>query len=57
MIGRKPQREEDMSLSRRTFLGAAVAGSAMLSAPTVMAQGRPKVIVIGGGAGGATAAR
>ena len=46
-----------MSLSRRTFLGAAVAGSAMLSAPTVMAQGRPKVIVIGGGAGGATAAR
>ena len=28
-----------------------------LSAPTVLAQGRPRVVVVGGGAGGTTAAR
>lgn len=46
-----------MSLNRRSFLASAAAASAALSAPMVMAQGRPKVVVIGGGAGGATAAR
>lgn len=46
-----------MSLNRRTFMGAVAATSGMLAAPMVRAQGRPKVVVIGGGAGGATAAR
>ena len=48
-----------MSLNRRTFLGTGVAASAALSAPRVWgaSHGRPKVVVIGGGAGGATAAR
>ncbi|MBS0125346.1 NAD(P)/FAD-dependent oxidoreductase [Thetidibacter halocola] len=46
-----------MTLNRRTFLGTGVAAAATLSAPMVRAQGRPRVVVIGGGAGGATAAR
>ncbi len=46
-----------MKLGRRTFLGAAAAASATLAAPILGAQGRPRVVVIGGGAGGATAAR
>ena len=45
-----------MKLNRRLFLGAT---AATLAAPYVNAagHGRPKVVVIGGGAGGATAAR
>ncbi len=45
-----------MTWNRRKFLGAA---TGVLSAPTVLAQGtgKPRVVVIGGGAGGATAAR
>ena len=46
-----------MKLNRRTFLGTGVVASAALSAPMVMASGKPRVVVIGGGAGGATAAR
>ncbi|MBY6048538.1 NAD(P)/FAD-dependent oxidoreductase [Vannielia litorea] len=48
-----------MKLNRRTFLGTAAAGTAALSAPMVKAasHGMPRVVVIGGGAGGATAAR
>jgi len=48
-----------MTLNRRKFLGAAAATTAALSAPQVWgaAHGKPKVVVIGGGAGGATAAR
>ena len=47
-----------MNFNRRTFIGTAVAASA-LSAPMVRAAGHgtPRVVVIGGGAGGATAAR
>ncbi|MEM1374524.1 MAG: NAD(P)/FAD-dependent oxidoreductase [Pseudomonadota bacterium] len=46
-----------MTVSRRTFLGAATA-AATLSAPMVRAMaGKPRVVVVGGGAGGATAAR
>jgi len=45
-----------MTLNRRTFLGTAAA-AASLSAPMVHAMGKPRVIVVGGGAGGATAAR
>lgn len=48
-----------MTFNRRRFLGTAVAGAAVLSAPMVMGagHGRPKVVVVGGGAGGATVAR
>ncbi len=46
-----------MTLNRRTFLGAAGVVAAGLSAPMVLAQGKPRVVVVGGGAGGATAAR
>ena len=48
-----------MTLSRRKFLGTTVAASAALAAPMSFAagHGKPHVIVVGGGAGGATAAR
>ena len=48
-----------MKLDRRGFIGAGVVTAATLSAPMVMGagHGKPKVVVIGGGAGGATAAR
>lgn len=46
-----------MRLSRRLFLGAAAAGTAGLAAPMVAGQGAPRVVVIGGGSGGATVAR
>jgi len=48
-----------MKLNRRNFIGSAAAVSAAVSAPMVMgaSHGRPKVVVIGGGAGGATVAR
>lgn len=46
-----------MQFNRRRFLATTAAASAMLSAPMVRAQARPRVVVIGGGAGGATAAR
>lgn len=46
-----------MTQTRRKFLGSAMATAAMLSAPAVLGQGKPRVVVIGGGAGGATAAR
>src|SRR6056297_1989063 len=55
MKGRRP----NMTLNRRAFIGTGVAAAAALSAPHVRAQdgGKPHVIVVGGGAGGATAAR
>lgn len=46
-----------MRLDRRTFIGTGAAAAAALSAPMVRGQGRPRVVVVGGGAGGATAAR
>ncbi len=46
-----------MTLSRRRFMGTTLAGSAILTAPAVTGQSRPRVVVIGGGSGGATAAR
>jgi NADPH-dependent 2,4-dienoyl-CoA reductase/sulfur reductase-like enzyme len=46
-----------MTISRRTFIGTTAAASAALATPMVMAQATPRVVVIGGGAGGATAAR
>ncbi len=48
-----------MTIDRRTFIGTGALAAASLAAPAVLAQGspRPRVVVIGGGAGGATAAR
>lgn len=48
-----------MKLNRRVFIGTGAAASVALSAPAVLADGhgKPRVVVIGGGAGGATAAR
>lgn len=46
-----------MKLNRRVFLGGTAAVAATLSAPVVLGQGKPRVVVVGGGAGGATVAR
>ncbi|TCP42440.1 NAD(P)/FAD-dependent oxidoreductase [Rhodovulum marinum] len=46
-----------MTLNRRSFLGTGLAVGAALSAPRVIGQARPRVVIVGGGAGGATAAR
>ncbi|KQI67412.1 flavocytochrome C [Loktanella sp. 3ANDIMAR09] len=46
-----------MTLNRRLFLGSSIAAAGALAAPMVRAQGKPRVVVVGGGAGGATAAR
>ena len=48
-----------MKVNRRTFIGTTAAATAALSAPAVLAEGhgKPRVVVIGGGPGGATAAR
>lgn len=48
-----------MTLNRRNFLRTGAAAAAVLSAPAVLADGhgKPRVVVIGGGAGGATVAR
>ncbi len=46
-----------MTLNRRRFIGTGVAVAAALQAPVVLGAGKPRVVVIGGGAGGATAAR
>ena len=46
-----------MKLNRRLFLGSSAAVAGALAAPMVLAQGKPRVVVVGGGAGGATAAR
>jgi sulfide dehydrogenase [flavocytochrome c] flavoprotein subunit len=48
-----------MIIDRRRILagGASLAGASMLYAPSVLGQGKPRVVVIGGGPGGATAAR
>lgn len=47
-----------MMTSRRKFLiGSGATALAFLPAPAVLGQAKPKVVVIGGGPGGATAAR
>jgi sulfide dehydrogenase [flavocytochrome c] flavoprotein subunit len=48
-----------MTLSRRDLLAgsAGLAAALGLPAPTVLGQSKPRVVVIGGGAGGATAAK
>ena len=44
-------------LSRRQFAGGLLAGSTALAMPSLAFGATPRVVVIGGGAGGATAAR
>ena len=44
-------------ISRRAFTGLAVASVATLAFPSISLGAVPRVVVIGGGAGGATAAR
>lgn len=48
-----------MKLNRRIFIGTGAAAAGSLSAPMAFAagHGKPRVVVVGGGAGGATAAR
>ena len=46
-----------MKLNRRNFISASAGIAATMSSPMVFGAARPKVVVIGGGAGGATAAR
>jgi len=48
-----------VKLNRRMFIGTGAAAASVLGAPALFADGhgKPRVIVIGGGAGGATAAR
>jgi len=46
-----------MGFDRRTVLRSGLAAAATLAAPAVLGQAKPRVVVIGGGAGGATAAR
>ncbi len=48
-----------MVIDRRSFIvsGAATSTALGLGAPAVLGQAKPRVVVIGGGAGGATAAR
>ena len=48
-----------MTLNRRKFIAVGTAAAATVAAPAVRAQGagKPRVVVIGGGSGGATAAR
>ena len=44
-----------MKLDRRNFIGSSAAIAAALSAPTVMASGKPRVVVVGGGISGLSA--
>ena len=48
-----------MKLNRRVFMGSGAASATALAAPMAFAggHGKPRVVVVGGGAGGATAAR
>jgi len=48
-----------MQLDRRSFVlsGLTLTGATVLGAPAVLGQAKPRVVVIGGGAGGATAAK
>ena len=45
------------NLSRRSFVGLMTATSAALAMPSISFGALPRVVVIGGGAGGATAAK
>ena len=56
--GRKCQGKTRMLMDRRTLLTRSALGAAAFAAPAIsLGQTRPRVVVVGGGAGGATAAR
>ena len=46
-----------MRLTRRTLVAAGASAAGLLVAPAVFGQARARVVVIGGGAGGASVAR
>ncbi|MEM6985938.1 MAG: FAD-dependent oxidoreductase, partial [Pseudomonadota bacterium] len=46
-----------MTLNRRNFMSLTAASTLALSAPAVLGAARPRVVVVGGGAGGASLAR
>lgn len=48
-----------MGITRRSFIGGSTValGTLATSAPAVLGQGKPRVVVVGGGPGGATAAK
>lgn len=46
-----------MTFNRRQFLGSSAALATMLAAPPVLGQAKPRVVVVGGGPGGVTAAK
>lgn len=46
-----------MTQTRRVFLGTAAATAAFAYAPPILGQAKPRLVVIGGGAGGGTVAR
>ncbi|MEF3046768.1 NAD(P)/FAD-dependent oxidoreductase [Pseudotabrizicola sp. L79] len=46
-----------MTLTRRTFISTTLATGVILQAPMLLGQTKPRVVIIGGGAGGATVAR
>jgi sulfide dehydrogenase [flavocytochrome c] flavoprotein chain len=50
------ERLTSMNTNRRQFLGSAAAGASLLAMPAI-AHIRPRVVVVGGGPGGATAAK
>ena len=51
------QQNKKTGMTRRRFLASTIGVSTALWAGPVLGQSRPRVVVIGGGAGGATAAR
>ncbi len=51
------KQKNNRGMTRRRFLASTVVASTALWAHPVLGKGRPRVVVIGGGAGGATAAR
>ena len=51
------QQNQNQGMTRRRFLASTIGVSTALWAGPVLGQGRPRVVIIGGGAGGATAAR
>ncbi|RDW12607.1 NAD(P)/FAD-dependent oxidoreductase [Paracoccus thiocyanatus] len=46
-----------MILTRRALIAGSAAATGLVYAPALLGQGKPRVVVIGGGAGGATVAR
>lgn len=50
-------RADPGAISRRAFLGGAAWAAGAVASPSVRAQARPRLVIVGGGAGGASLAR